>query len=112
MTNQQEDMTRLLRDELAMRGQNGRIEWKESNSPESGGYLFGEVEGVTVTVSPGGLMNIAAVRTYHPQGIRLLSSRPPAQRNSGQNRRHGTTPISSWRRPGGRGISDQSSTTT
>jgi hypothetical protein len=66
MTNQQDDMARRLRDELGKRGHSGRIEWKESIGPESRGFLFGEVQGVTMTVTPNGLINIPAVRTYHP----------------------------------------------
>jgi len=66
VTSQQENRIRELQSELTKRGDTSLITWSESNSAESKGVLFGEVKGVTVTVSPGGLMNIPAVRTYHP----------------------------------------------
>lgn len=65
MTNEQSDFARQLQDELARRG-HGPVEWTESKAPETRGFLFGEVHGVTVTIAPHGLVNIPAVRTYHP----------------------------------------------
>jgi hypothetical protein len=66
MTSQQDARIKELENELTKRGENEKIGWQQSNSPESSGFLFGEVNGVTVTVTPGGLINIPAVRTYHP----------------------------------------------
>ena len=66
MTTQQQEMTQRLAVELHSRGKRSAIDWKESNAPESRGFLFGEVDGVTVTVTPSGLVNVPAVRTYHP----------------------------------------------
>jgi hypothetical protein len=66
MTSQQSDMTRRLSDELVRQGENGRVDWRESENQLTRGFLFGEVAGVTVTVAPTGLVNIPAVRTYHP----------------------------------------------
>jgi hypothetical protein len=66
VTHQQDEITSRFLEELVRRGHDGRIDWNESDAPESRNFLFGEVEGVTVTVTPGGLINIPAVRTYHP----------------------------------------------
>ena len=66
MTDRQQIYARQLQDELKKRGHNGQIEWTESNAAQSRGFLFGEVQGVTVTIAPHGLVNIPAVRTYHP----------------------------------------------
>jgi hypothetical protein len=66
MTSQQQAMTKNLSEELAKRGHRTSINWKASDRLESRGFLFGEIEGVTITVTPGGLINIPSVRTYHP----------------------------------------------
>jgi hypothetical protein len=66
MTEKQRMYARQLEDELKKRGHNEQIEWTESNASNSRGFLFGEVQGVTVTIAPHGLVNIPAVRSYHP----------------------------------------------
>src|SRR5215472_4231784 len=66
MTSQQENRTKQLEDELRKLGKNANIAWRESSSPESRGFVFGQINGVTVTVTPGGLVNKPAVRSYHP----------------------------------------------
>jgi len=66
MTDRQRTYARQLQDELKRRGHNGQIEWTESSAPDSRAFVFGEVQGVTVTITPHGSVNIPAVRTYHP----------------------------------------------
>ena len=66
MTLQQQEMITRLENELKRLGKSTDLSWKLSNNPESRGFLFGQVSGVTVTVTPEGLMNIPSVRTYHP----------------------------------------------
>ena len=66
MTGQQIQRTKEFENEVRERGRNANIDWKESNSPESLGVLFADVDGVTLVVYPNGLINIPAVRTYHP----------------------------------------------
>jgi hypothetical protein len=65
MTLDQRDMIDRLAKELAKRGNHSPIDWTESDAPESLGFVFGEVDGVTVTITPWGLVNIPAVRSYH-----------------------------------------------
>lgn len=66
MTSQQDQRIKEFENEVRKQGKNAEIDWKESDSPESRGFVFGDFEGVTLTVSPQGLVNIPAVRTYHP----------------------------------------------
>src|ERR1035441_5853872 len=62
-TSQQDNIIKAFENEVRKRGENAEIDWKESNRPESRGFLFGDFRGITLTVSPGGLMNIPAVRS-------------------------------------------------
>jgi hypothetical protein len=57
-------IVREFENEVRKRGKSAKIDWRESDSPESRRFLFGKFEGVTLTVSPQGLINIPAVRTY------------------------------------------------
>lgn len=66
MTNLQEARIKEFEIEVRNRGRNPVIDWKESNSPESRGILFADVDGVTLMVYRDGLISIPAVRTYHP----------------------------------------------
>jgi len=66
MTSQQRDRIKEFESEARTRGENAEVDWKESNSPESRGVLFGDSNGVTLVVYPNGLISIPAVRTYHP----------------------------------------------
>jgi hypothetical protein len=66
MTSLQDSRIKEFETELRKRGENEKIDWKESNSLASRGFLFWDFKGVTLTVSPLGLMNIPAVRSYHP----------------------------------------------
>jgi len=63
MTDQQTEFSMQLQDELARRG-HPPVEWPESKAPGSTGVLFTEVDGVTVTLAPNGLLNVSAVRSY------------------------------------------------
>ena len=65
MTNEQNAYSIQLQEELARRG-HVSVEWEESYAPESRELLFTQVDGVTVTLAPNGLLNVSAVRTYHP----------------------------------------------
>ena len=64
MTSQQDDIIKEYESEVRKRSGNAVRDWKESNSPESRGVLFGDVDGVTLVVYPNGLISIPAVRTY------------------------------------------------
>lgn len=66
MTSQQIQRAKEFENEVRERGRNTKIDWKESNSPESRGVLFADVDGVTLVVYSNGLISIPAVRTYHP----------------------------------------------
>jgi hypothetical protein len=66
MTGQQDARIKEFETELRKRGENAKIDWRESGSPASRGFLFCDFMGVTLTLSPKGLMNIRAVRSYHP----------------------------------------------
>lgn len=66
MTIQQDDRIKEFENEVRKRGGNAAIDWKESNSPESRGILFADVDGVTLMVYREGLISVPAVRTYHP----------------------------------------------
>jgi len=55
VTSQQGDRIKEFETEVRKRNGNAVIDWKESNSPESRGVLFAEVEGVTLVVYPNGL---------------------------------------------------------
>jgi hypothetical protein len=67
MTSEQDHYIKQFESEVRKRGENPDLNWKESNSPESRGALFGDFQGVTLMVYPSnGLISIPAVRTYHP----------------------------------------------
>src|ERR1035437_6150227 len=66
MTSLQDDRIREFENEVRKRGGSAEMGWRESNSPESRGVLFADVDGVTLVVYPNGLISIPAVRTYHP----------------------------------------------
>jgi hypothetical protein len=66
MTSEQCEMIRQLEDELRKRGKPVKVDWVESTAAESRGFIFGLLNGVTLTVAPNGLMNIPSVRSYHP----------------------------------------------
>jgi len=66
MTGLQDARIKEFEIELKTRGRNAVMNWKESNSPESRGILFAEVDGITLMVYDDGLISIPAVRTYHP----------------------------------------------
>jgi len=66
MTALQDARIKEFKDEVRKRGGNAVPNWKESNSPESRGILFADVDGVTLMVYLDGLISIPAVRTYHP----------------------------------------------
>ena len=66
MTSQQDYRIKEFEREVRKRGESAGLDWKESSSSESNRFLFGEFKGVTLTVSPDGLINIPAVRSYHP----------------------------------------------
>ena len=66
MTSLQDARIKEFEHEVRNRGRNALIDWKESNSPESCGILFADVDGVTLMVYHDGLISIPAVRTYHP----------------------------------------------
>ena len=50
MTSQQDDRIKEFENEVRKRGGNAVMDWKESNSPESRGILFADVDGVTLMV--------------------------------------------------------------
>ena len=63
MTGQQSDAIKEYENEMNKRGRNGVLDWKESNSAESRGVLFADVDGgVTLMIYSDGLINIPAVR--------------------------------------------------
>jgi hypothetical protein len=66
MTDQQDARVKEFDGEIKKRGTNAVIDWKESNTPESRGILFADVDGITLMVYRDGLISIPAVRTYHP----------------------------------------------
>ena len=66
MTSHQEHRIEEFENEMTRRGDDTKLVWKESGNHESPGVLFAALEGVTIALSPSGLMNIPAVRTYHP----------------------------------------------
>lgn len=66
MTSLQDDRVKEYESEVNKRGGSAVTDWRESNSVESRGVLFGEVDGITLVVYPNGLISIPAVRTYHP----------------------------------------------
>ncbi len=66
MTIEQAERIKEFEIEAESRGENPAIDWKESNSPESLGCLFGDFNGVTLMVYPKGLINVPAVCSYHP----------------------------------------------
>lgn len=66
MTRSQDDKIKAFESEVRKRIGSRVMDWKESNSPESRGVLFADMEGVTLMVYPNGLISIPAVRTYHP----------------------------------------------
>jgi hypothetical protein len=66
MTSLQDDRVKEYESDVNNRGGNAVTDWRESNSSESRGVLFGEVDGITLVVYPNGLISIPAVRTYHP----------------------------------------------
>ena len=66
MTSQQQERLKQLEIELKHRGKAVVLVWRESNSSVSRGFLFSELGAVTITCSPSGLLNIPAVRSYHP----------------------------------------------
>lgn len=65
MTREQNYYSTQLQEELAKRG-HAPVEWVESKADVSRGLLFSELDGVTVTIAPNGLLHVSAVRTYHP----------------------------------------------
>ncbi len=66
MTSQQQQRLEQLEIELKHRGKAVSLTWRESDTSVSRGFLFSELGGVTITCSPSGLLNIPAVRSYHP----------------------------------------------
>jgi len=66
MTSQQDDRIKEYENEVRKRGGNAAMAWKESNSPESHGVLFADVDGVTLVIYPNGLISVPAVCSYHP----------------------------------------------
>jgi hypothetical protein len=66
MTSLQDARIKEFEIELKTRGRNAVVNWNESNSSESRGILFAEVDGITLMVYDDGLISIPAVRTYHP----------------------------------------------
>jgi len=66
MTSLQDARIKEFENEVRKRGGNAVIDWKESNSRESRGILFADVDGVTLMVYGDGLISVPAVRTYHP----------------------------------------------
>ena len=66
MTSQQQERIRQLEIELKNRGKAGGLVWRRSSGSVSRDFIFSELRGVTVTCSPNGLLNIPAVRSYHP----------------------------------------------
>jgi hypothetical protein len=66
MTSLQDARIKEFEIELKTRGRSAVVNWKESNSPESRGILFVEVDGITLMVYDDGLISTPAVRTYHP----------------------------------------------
>jgi len=60
MTSQQSDTIKEYENEVRKRGGNPALDWKESNSPESRGVLFADVDGVTLMIYTDGLINIPA----------------------------------------------------
>ena len=65
MTSQQSDAVREYESEVRRRGGNPALDWRESNSPESRGVLFADVDGVTLMIYPNGLINIPAVCSWN-----------------------------------------------
>jgi hypothetical protein len=66
MTSEQDARIKEFESEVRERGGVAVIDWKESNTPESRGILFKDVDGITLMVYRDGLISIPAVRTYHP----------------------------------------------
>jgi hypothetical protein len=66
MTSLQDASIKEFENEVRRRGGKAIANWKESNSLESGGILFADVDGITLMVYFDGLISIPGVRTYHP----------------------------------------------
>jgi hypothetical protein len=66
MTSLQDARIKEFEIEARKRRGNAVIDWKESNSSESRGIIFADVDGITLMVYLDGLISIPAVRTYHP----------------------------------------------
>lgn len=66
MTIQQEYAIKDFESEARKRGQDAKIDWKESNCNESRGSLFGNFGGITLMVYPEGLISIPAICSYGP----------------------------------------------
>jgi hypothetical protein len=66
MTAEQKRFAEELERELTRRGKRLDTNWGASNSPETQGFFFSSVRGVTVTLAPNGLLNVPSVRSYHP----------------------------------------------
>lgn len=64
MNSQQSDAIEEYENEVRRRGGNPVRDWKESNSSESPGVLFKDVDGVTLMIYTDGLINIPAVRSW------------------------------------------------
>ena len=91
MTGQQSDAIKEYENEMNKRGRNGVLDWKESNSAESRGVLFADVDGgVTLMIYSDGLINIPAVRSWNEKKYYHVTQRS-AQRSYGRNRRHRMT---------------------
>jgi hypothetical protein len=79
MSSQQDDSIKEFENEVRKRGGNPKIDWKESSSAESRGVLFGDFEGVTLMVYPGGLVNIPARCSWSFCGYTLITAAASAK---------------------------------
>jgi hypothetical protein len=66
MNSLQSDRIKEFETEIKNRGRSSATDWKESNSSESRGVLFADVDAVTLMVYRDGVISIPAVRSYHP----------------------------------------------
>lgn len=66
MTSEQKIRIEEFEREVIKRGSDADLTWEESRNDLTYGFLFGNFGGVTLTISPKGLISIPAVRSYHP----------------------------------------------
>jgi hypothetical protein len=102
MTSQQNDTIKEYENEVRKRGGNPALDWKESNSPESRGVLFANVDGVTLMIYADGLMNIPARCSWSFDKYTHVTAAACAKELwTRQKRRDGANPRAAKKRAGG-----------